>query len=906
MAPRRSRSRSVSKNAPVGKAAAPFVELGTTGLNTTGGRIWEEFLPALQGARAIQVYREMASNDPVCGAMLRAIELLIRRVEWTVEPASDAAGDVEISDFVQSCLEDMSDTWPDTLANILSFARFGFSVHEEVYKRRQGWNDDPRKSSKHEDGRIGWSRLPPRSQETIDQWLWDDQGGLTGCIQVAPPDYRPRQLPWNRLLLFRTTADKGNPEGQSVLRTAYRPWHFKRRIEEIEGIGVERDLAGLPTALVPPELLAPDAPAARKQQLAQITELLRNIRRDQREGVVFPQDFDENGHPRYELKLLSTGGRRQFDTSDIITRYDTRIAMSVLADFVLMGHEKVGSFALASSKTDLFAVALGAWLDSITEVFNRFAIPRLLRLNPFAFEEPPKLTHGDIETVDLNEVAAYVSALGGAGFIAPSPSLERHLLSNAGFPEPEDGEGLEAQQAAQAEAQQAALDAMAEAGQQPPPPGGKPPPPPPGSGGGGRPPVAKGGRSLAYRPTEGGSLDSDAPELVKYDPDQPRDDAGRWGSGGGGGTDEPSGAGSGPPANPEEVAQRSRALERRVGQIQRRNREESAQGLERDPVRDVQEGAEIRELRRQLAVAQGADPEVTVGTPFRQGTGKVDWVVTSITPQIERVLGRFVVSARSADGKKTRETTWENEIRVQPRPRGVAKFSPDQPRDDHGRFGEGSVVVQGADTSALELPGWSDQLSFEDANGEVHGPEGELLPGDTMMARIQHAQGFDGPPRVVSEAQMGAAIGRSKLELYRGLGGPNAEAHAEALRTGEFFAGRGALGSGLYLATASEAVPDPQAKAREYATRRGGEGAVVRMTLHPAARIEDHDAMRRDMVRDRRVAERRGASPAHLDAQYRDVGRYAALRGVDALRHEFTGYHVVLNRTALLVQDHNV
>jgi hypothetical protein len=55
--------------------------------------------------------------------------------------------------------------------------------------------------------------------------------------------------------------------------------------------------------------------------------------------------------------------------------------MTMLADFVLMGHENVGSFALSSDKTALFAVALGGWLDGIRDIFNLHAIPRLVAIN---------------------------------------------------------------------------------------------------------------------------------------------------------------------------------------------------------------------------------------------------------------------------------------------------------------------------------------------------------------------------------------------------------------------------------------------------------------------------------------------------------------------------------------------
>ncbi|MCE2604181.1 hypothetical protein LH384_34385, partial [Pseudomonas aeruginosa] len=55
----------------------------------------------------------------------------------------------------------------------------------------------------------------------------------------------------DRALHFVTKSRKNNPEGRSVLRGAYRAWYFKRRIQEIEGIGLERDLAGFPVLTAP-------------------------------------------------------------------------------------------------------------------------------------------------------------------------------------------------------------------------------------------------------------------------------------------------------------------------------------------------------------------------------------------------------------------------------------------------------------------------------------------------------------------------------------------------------------------------------------------------------------------------------------------------------------------------------
>ena len=416
----------------------PLEELGVTGLEHSGGRIHEEFLPQLRGRRAIAVFKEMRDNDPTVGAMLFAVEMLIRQVEWRVVPSEETPAGEAAAAFVDSCFEDMSATWDDTMSDILSMLPFGFSVLEEVYKVRAGPSRDPGASSKHDDHRIGWKKLPIRAQETVERWIFHpDNSEVIGLVQVARPSFRPIEIPASRFLLFRPQAHKANPEGRSMLRNAYRPWFFKKRIEEIEGIGIERDLAGLPTALVPPRILSPSASPTEKALLAEIEKVIRNVRRDEKEGLIFPLARDEAGNLLYECKLLTTGGRRQFDTVRIIDRYDRRIASTMLADFILLGQEgRTGSFALAESKTALFAVAIGAFLDAITAVFNRFAIPRLLELNTFPTEAgAPTLEHGDIESIDIEKLGAYVVQLSQAGVSLADEKTERFLRMQAGLPE---------------------------------------------------------------------------------------------------------------------------------------------------------------------------------------------------------------------------------------------------------------------------------------------------------------------------------------------------------------------------------------------------------------------------------------------------------------------------------------
>ena len=116
-------------------------EIGRIGQRRYGGTIYEEFLHELRGTRGIEVYREMSENDDVVGAILFAIEMLVRQCDWNVEPGGDTAKDKEAAEFVESCMHDMQDTWTDTISEILSFLTYGWSFHEIVYKRRMGWLD---------------------------------------------------------------------------------------------------------------------------------------------------------------------------------------------------------------------------------------------------------------------------------------------------------------------------------------------------------------------------------------------------------------------------------------------------------------------------------------------------------------------------------------------------------------------------------------------------------------------------------------------------------------------------------------------------------------------------------------------------------------------------------------------
>ncbi|MDD4112693.1 MAG: hypothetical protein PHC56_06635 [Herbinix sp.] len=379
-----------------------YGEIGVSGLKSTSGGIYEEFVPRLRWPKAGDVYQEMSSNDPVITAIMHASRQLIRKVNWEVIPASQNAEDLAAAAFLEECINDMSLTWSDVIDEISSFFDYGFSYHEIVYKRRMGQNKDPRKNSKFNDGRIGWRKIAPRAQTSMHSWGFDSEGGISGMNQYTKDGIK--FIPIEKSLLFRTTSNRGNPEGKSFLRGAYRPWYFKKHIEEIEGIGIERDLAGLPVVSAPEgvDIFDDENPLAVKARDAAL-KLVTSIRRDRNEGIVLPAGWG--------LELLSSNSSRQFDTSTIINRYDQRIAITMLADIVMLGADKVGSFALAKVKQSMLSASLDAQLLSVCDIFNRYAIPRLFALNTFNIVDYPQLKAGSVVAPDLKELGNYVSAL---------------------------------------------------------------------------------------------------------------------------------------------------------------------------------------------------------------------------------------------------------------------------------------------------------------------------------------------------------------------------------------------------------------------------------------------------------------------------------------------------------------
>lgn len=431
-------------------SAVPLGELTTTGLRIADGRIYEEVDEAFRWPLLIHTCKIMSRDETIYAATI-AIKSLIRNVKWSVT-TPDGEGEVteqmkEREKFIWSCMNDMENSWSEFINEALSMLTYGFCLHEKVYKTRKGYHSKLLHKSKHNDNKIGWAKLPIRSQDTISKWVYDAKvrsieyveqdlstvQAFTGNSRELPQSIL---IPYSKILHFKFDSDRGNPEGNTPLKACRVPWKYKTTIAEFEAIGVSRDMNGMPMISLPPEYMSPDASEDKKVVYSYMQDVIRNMHMNEQAGLVFPRFIDPaSKQDIFDFRLVSVEGSKQFDTDKIINRYETKILMAYLADVLKMGQESTGSFALSDNKTNLMAVGIKSILTQLLEVINRDLITQTAIMNGWDVSKPlPQITYEDLDERDLDKLGAYVQRTVEAGVMEVDQVLSDELRKIARLP----------------------------------------------------------------------------------------------------------------------------------------------------------------------------------------------------------------------------------------------------------------------------------------------------------------------------------------------------------------------------------------------------------------------------------------------------------------------------------------
>lgn len=336
----------------------PTQEVGETGLVEYRGIVQQEFLTNLRisgNAGGYKVFDEMRRNSPVIGALLNAIKQAVLGVDW--EWRSEDENDPRL-ELLQAAEENMRFTLKEHFTEALTMLAFGFSLFEIVYERVGG--------------RMLWKKFAFRGQDTVYRWEIDDKkdkGHILGFWQQSVNTYVPQMIPMEKCLHYRTSTERNNPEGMSILRPAYIPYFYSKNMQAIEAIGIERDLVGLPIITLPSTASSDPASDDYKEAL----QLVRRVRNDEQGGIVLREGYD--------FRLASADSSRLNNPGDVISRHEKRMLMASLAQFLALGMDQVGTFALSADQTDFFNMSVNTFADMVQDTFNKQAVKKLLILN---------------------------------------------------------------------------------------------------------------------------------------------------------------------------------------------------------------------------------------------------------------------------------------------------------------------------------------------------------------------------------------------------------------------------------------------------------------------------------------------------------------------------------------------
>lgn len=417
-------------------------EAGYLGLNVYNGITQDELKKELNFPYSVNTFKQMSYHGTINSA-LTLFDNLISKADWKFKAPKDATEEeLRQAKIVNEMMTDLQDqTWGDFISEALSSNVFGFSVHEKVYRRRTKSN-----GSKYDDGVIGWKKLPIRNQETIEKFIFSEDGneiiGVKQNLSTVSDLYnrytnrtlKEVVLPRSKIMLFRAGKHKGDPYGKSPLRDAYLAWRFLTVIEEIEANGVAKDLAGLPVLKLPPQYLSADASPEQKAIRAYYENVMRNLQVNQQSALILPQAFDsDTRQPMFSLELLSLNGSKAMDTTKIKEYYKNLILTSLFADVLVMGQTNTGSFALGQIKNSLSGNAADAMLKKITQVINDDLIRQTYELNGWDTSRMGTMDYDNLQTDDLEAFSKAVQRYASTSMLEVDRAVLNRVRESIGI-----------------------------------------------------------------------------------------------------------------------------------------------------------------------------------------------------------------------------------------------------------------------------------------------------------------------------------------------------------------------------------------------------------------------------------------------------------------------------------------
>ena len=389
--------------------------IAVAGTQISGGRFMEEYLGNLRFPTfAARTYDKMSRSDAQIQAMLNALTtpLLSARFEYIADE-SDPEQVKQAMYKNRFFKEHPIMPWTQTLGEILTFLKFGFSLFEPYGHVI----DDPELGKIATLKSIGFIK-----QDTIHQWDVE-AGEIKQVHQVCTQNGKMSNV-WikgENLIHFAHKMEGDNFEGVSILRPIYGNYIRKDLYLKIDMIGLEKMSVGTPIFFVPKQILSDE------EEMANLASIGESYAAHEKAYMILDDRMKDTGF------RIEKGEYNASAIADAIKREDSGIIESILAQFLTIGTQRAGGNAQNDGQMRLFLQSLTHLAAYITDKLDNFVHPWYV----YNFGEPKTRlymkAHG-ILMDDAKNTMDIITGYKNAGIIQADDKLEAKIRQDIKLP----------------------------------------------------------------------------------------------------------------------------------------------------------------------------------------------------------------------------------------------------------------------------------------------------------------------------------------------------------------------------------------------------------------------------------------------------------------------------------------
>jgi len=384
------------------------------------GDITSEFDAALMGRLGSKAFSEMSKSDGVVGGILSSYKNLILSCNWTLDEITDATDEeLRVLDIIYDWFF-VKNNFEPTLNSILKMLEIGFSCFNKYYT-----------SYKKENDFFMMPVLLERLQQSIYRIDYEKE-----IVEQITTKSLIETIPFSDLVFFTFRKEGNDLRGVSLLRQAYYDYVDKKDIKKIAKKGITRELLGLPIGKVPANIRVD---SQEYSDFAVLIETMSNRNYTEiDDSIILPEGFN--------LELFKSDFKIT-EIRDYLSYFDSSIAISVLAQFILLGQTgKGGAYSLGQDQSNFFMDGLQYIVDYIEDQFTKTIISPTVQINWANVDATKfKLKGLNLNKKASKEFADIINILINSGVIKTQTADEKKIREMYGLPEIDESEREEAE-----------------------------------------------------------------------------------------------------------------------------------------------------------------------------------------------------------------------------------------------------------------------------------------------------------------------------------------------------------------------------------------------------------------------------------------------------------------------------